>query len=42
MIKILSFFEDFEIITYEKIEIGKRKQKRPVVDFKKIEIDLVA
>ena len=42
VIKILNFFEEFEIITYENIEIGKRKQKKPIVDFKKIEIDLAA
>lgn len=42
VVKILKFFEEFEIVTYEEIKIGKRIQKRPIVDFRKIEIDLAA
>ncbi len=42
IVRILKFFEEFEIVKYDEIKVGKRKQKKPIVDFKKIEIDLAS
>ena len=42
VVKILNFFEKFEILKYHEIKVGKRVQKKPIVEFKKIEIDLAA